>query len=113
MSTPAYIVKRRGLFTLAIVTFVLVAGLEGPGVFLCLFHCFILFLTHPGQLHFNIRNPRVLFHNGFRGQNTNGLGTVFNGFRFIDQNVTVEHDLKLRAVIIAQAPVAEILIDEP
>ena len=84
MSTPAYIVKRRGVFTLAIVTFVLVASLEGPGVFLCLFHCFILFLTQPGQLHFNIRNPRVLFHNGFRGQNTNGLGTVFNGFRFID-----------------------------
>ena len=84
MSAPAYIVKRRGLFTLAIVTFVLVAGLEGTGVFLCLFHCFFLFLLQPGHFRFNISNPRVLFHNGFIGKNTNGIGTVLNGFSFID-----------------------------
>ena len=78
-----------------------------------LLQCFFLFLLQPGQLRFNITCPRVLFHNGFIRQNTNGFGTIFNGFRFIDQNIPVEHDLKINTFKVTHPPVAEILINEP
>ena len=55
----------------------------------------------------------MLGHNGFIGQNTNGLPTVFNGFTFIHRHIPAENNGGFFFLEVTPASVGKILIDKP